>query len=204
MQTVESRPDDAPLLKPIAWLTRSAQGHLLAWWWCGHHWHRNGWDALGEDGVRCAPHCIPGSERTVSLIQLRVVGDATPAILDAISAGRAPAWLGISDWPQTLIQEEVARQTPSPHRRASRQPARPSPTRRFSVPAQTWRAAAEGIVASCLAGLGAMPDKGTMARLEREAHRLLHQIERDPAAAWRQLVDATGGDLGAGIAAAMG
>jgi hypothetical protein len=211
MHTVTSRPD-LPIIDRVAWLTRSVQGHLLAHSWCGHHWHQNGWDALGDDGFREMPLC----DDPDGTVRLRILGDATPAILRDMYAGRAPGWREGTRWPQRLLNEERARLTPpaprrKPKRRQPRKQARriritPRP-RRSAVSARAWRAASESVVrawAACLAHRGVTPDKITMSRLERESYRLLKIIDRDPAAAWRQLVDATGGDLNAGIAAAMG
>ena len=216
MHTLPSRRDDIPVIKRPAWLTRSVQGHLLIRWYCGEHWHVNGWDALGDDGIRCAPPCVSDT----GTVRLYVVGDATPAIFRFIAKNQAPCWRDGTRWPQRLLNEERARLTPPPHRRRAPAPAPPSRQqghrirvrtpirpRHSCVPARTWRTAAEGIVArwtECLAGRGVTVDKRVMSRLQREAHRWLERIQRDPAAAWRQLVDATAGDLGAAIVAAMG
>jgi len=212
MSKIESRPD-RPIIDRTAWLTRSVQGHLLANWWCGQHWHRCGWDALGDDCLRCAPPCTSPT----GSIRIQILGDATPAILRDIDMGRAPAWREGTRWPQRLLQEEIARLTPpaprrSPVRQQARKPARrirvrtPIRPRRSCVPARAWRAESEGIVASwtvCLTSRGVTVDKRAMSRLQRESHRLLERIQRDPAAAWRQLVVDTGGDLNAAIVAAM-
>jgi hypothetical protein len=211
MSKIESRPD-MPIVDRMAWLTRSVQGHLLAHWWCGQHWHRNGW-LIDDDGLRCAPRCTSPT----GSIRLHILGDATVSILRDIDMARAPAWRQGTLWSQRLIQEELARLTPSaPRRQSVRQQARkPAPRirvrtpirpRRSTVPARTWRAASEGIVVSWsayLAGRGVTVDKRMVSRLQRESHRLLERIQRDPVAAWRQLVDETGGDLNAAIVAAM-
>jgi hypothetical protein len=211
MDKIESRPE-IPVIKRPAWLTRSAQGHLLIHWFCGQHWHANGWDALGDDGIRCAPPCVSDT----GTVRLFVVGDATAAILRFIRKNRAPYWREGKRWPQRILKEERARLAPpalrqtttAPHRQARQQPRRirvatPIRPRHSCVPAWTWRAASEGIVQACLIDHATTPDKRALARLQRDAYRLLHRIERDPVAAWRQLVDTTGGDLDAGIAAAM-
>jgi hypothetical protein len=210
MDKIESRPD-TPIIDRVAWLTRSVQGHLLAHSWCGQHWHQNGW-LVDDDGLREMP-IVDDADGTV---RLRILGDATPAILRDIYAGRAPVWREGTRWPQRLLAEERARLAPpasrrKPERKQPRKQARriritPRP-RRSVVPARAWRAASESVVgawAACLARRGITPDKITMSRLERESYQLLKIIDRDPAAAWRQLVVDTGGDLDAGIAAGMG
>jgi hypothetical protein len=206
MDTVDSRlTDEVTVARIKGWLTRSVQGHLLVNWHCPAcgRWHINGWRANGEDGIRVSPKCLHhhrGGAFQVVLLDLH--GDATPEIMCAIKSGQVPIWDASTKWPQRLLGEEAASVAPPPVRPRQPERRRILPPR-SSVPARTWRAAAEGIIAACLAGRADTADKRTTARIERDAYRLLHQIERDPISAWRQLVEQTAGDLDAGIVAAM-
>jgi len=210
MDTVDSRlTDEVTVARIKGWLTRSVQGHLLVNWHCPAcgRWHINGWRDYGEDGIRVAPKCLHHHRGGhFQVVWLGLHGDATPEIMRAIKSGQAPIWDASTKWPQRLLGEEAARIAPPPIRTRQPERRRILPPR-SSVPARAWRAASEAIVQAwqaTLAGRGGSIDKRTTARLHRDAYRLLQQIERDPAAAWRQLVEQTGGDLSAGIAVAMG
>ena len=169
MGTIASLHDEPPVARIKGWLSRSVQGHLLVNWHCPAcaRWHINGWHANGEDGIRVSPKCLDhhrGGEHQVVWIGLH--GDATPAIMRAISRGRAPSWKPGTRWPRRLLPPPPPPRTPERRQpRPSRVPAAtPRPSAWRSVPVVAWRAAAAGIVEAWChhsASIGAPANKRT-------------------------------------------